>query len=48
MGDGRVEKSPAIGERGQAAISLRPDTDDAGSWLLTGFKSVRPLEKLIQ
>ena len=27
MGDGRAEGSSAIGDRGQAAISLTPDTD---------------------
>ena len=27
MGDGRAEGSSAIGEGGQAAISLMPDTD---------------------
>ena len=27
MGDGRAEASSAIGDRGQAAISLMPDTD---------------------
>ena len=27
MGDGRAEGSSAIGDRGQAAISLMPETD---------------------
>ena len=31
MGDGRAEGSSAIGDRGQAAISLRPDIDGTGS-----------------
>ena len=31
MGDGRAEGSSAIGDRGQAAISLTPDVDDTGS-----------------
>ena len=31
MGDGRAVGSPAIGDRGQAAISLRPDIDGTGS-----------------
>ena len=30
MGDGRAEGSSAIGDRGQAAISLRPDVDGTG------------------
>ena len=35
MGDGRAEESSAAGEGGQAAMSLRPDADGAGSgsWL---------------
>ena len=48
MGDGRAEGSSAIGDGGQATISLMPDTDGACSWLLAGFKSVHPLEKIIQ
>ena len=31
MGDGRAEGSSAIGDRGQAAISLTPDVDGTGS-----------------
>ena len=31
MGDGRAEAWSAIGGRGQAAMSLMPDTDDTGS-----------------
>ena len=31
MGDGRTEGSSAIGDGGQAAISLTPDVDGTGS-----------------
>ena len=31
MGDGRAEGSSAIGEGGQAAISLAPDVDGPGT-----------------
>ena len=31
MGDGRAEGSSAIGDGGQAAISLMPDFDGTGS-----------------
>ena len=31
MGDGRDEGSSAIGDGGQAAVSLRPDVDGTGS-----------------
>ena len=31
MGDGRAERSSAIGDGGQAAISVTPDVDDTGS-----------------
>ena len=31
MGDGRAEGSSAIGDGGQTAISLTPDTDGTGS-----------------
>ena len=31
MGDGRAEGSSAIGDGGQAAISLMPDVDGTGS-----------------
>ena len=31
MGDGRAEGSSAIGDGGQAAISLTPDVDATGS-----------------
>ena len=31
MGDGRAEGSSAIGDGGQAAISLMPDVDGIGS-----------------
>ena len=27
MGDGGAERSSAVGDRGQAAVSLTPDTD---------------------
>ena len=30
MGDGGAERSSAIGDRGQAAISLTPDLDGTG------------------
>ena len=31
MGDGRAERSSAIGDGGQAAVSLMPDVDGTGS-----------------
>ena len=31
MGDGRAEGSSAIGDGGQAAVPLTPDTDGRGS-----------------
>ena len=31
MGESRVERSSAIGDRGQAAISLSPEVDGTGS-----------------
>ena len=31
VGDGKAEGSPAIGDEGQAAVSLTPDVDGAGS-----------------
>ena len=34
MGDGRAEGSSAIGDGGQAAISLTPDLDGTGSGAL--------------
>ena len=34
MGDGRVEGSSAIGDGGQAAVSLTPDVDGTGSGFL--------------
>ena len=43
MGDGRAEGSSATGDRGQAAVSLTPDTDGARSGYLPD--SVHPLEK---
>ena len=36
MGDGRAEGSSAIGDGGQAAISLMPDADGIGSDSLLG------------
>ena len=44
MEDGRAEGSSAIGDGGQAAISLMPDVEGTGS----GFNSIYPLEKTIQ
>ena len=35
MGDGRAEGPSAIGDRGQAAISLMPDVDGSGLLLET-------------
>ena len=32
MGDGRAEGSLAIGDRGYAAVSFRPDLDGTGSF----------------
>ena len=37
MGDGRAEGSSAVGDGGQAAISLMPDVDDTGSGFLLGW-----------
>ena len=31
MGDGGAEGLPAVGDGGQAAVSLRPNTDGTGS-----------------
>ena len=31
MGDGKAEGSSAVGDRGKAAISLRPEVDGTGS-----------------
>ena len=31
VGNGRAEGRSAIGDRGQAAVSLMPDIDDTGS-----------------
>ena len=38
MRDGRAEESSAIGDRGQAAISLTPDVDGTGSGSLPELK----------
>ena len=46
MGDGRAEGSSAIGDGGQAAISLTPDVDGTGSGSL--LDSIYLLEKAIQ
>ena len=45
MGDGRAEGSSAIGDGGQAAISLMPDT--VGITTSTTFKSQKFLAKLL-
>ena len=41
MGDGRAEGSSAIGDRGQAAVSLTPDVDGTGSGSLLYHNSVK-------
>ena len=49
MGDGRAERSSAIGDGGNAAVSLMPDVDGTGSGsFLAGFISIYPLVKTIQ
>ena len=49
VGDGRAEGSSAIGDGGNAAISLTPDVDGTGSGsFLGGFISIYPLVKTIQ
>ena len=40
MGDGRAEGSSAVGDGGQAAISLTPDVDGTVFWFLAGFNSI--------
>ena len=45
MGDGRAEGLSAIGDRGQAAISLTPDVDGTGSDSLLGSILSTPLKK---
>ena len=45
MGDGRAEGSSAIGDGGQAAISLMPDVDDTGSGSLLDSILPTVLEK---
>ena len=37
MGDGRGEGLSAVGDRGQAAISLIPDVDGNASMLISEF-----------
>ena len=43
MGDGRAEGSSAIGNGGQAAISLMPDVDGTGSGSLLEPAAHSPL-----
>ena len=44
MGDGKAEGPSAIGEEGQAAISLMPDVDSTGSGsLLDSVLSIKIL-----
>ena len=45
MRDGRAEGSSAIGDGGQAAISLIPDFGQPRFWFLAGLNSIYPLEK---
>ena len=46
MTDGRAEGSPAIGDGGEAAITLTPDTERTRQpWFLAGFNSIYPLGK---
>ena len=45
MGDGRAEGSSAIGDGGQAAISLTPDIDGTGSGSVLDSILSTPLEK---
>ena len=46
MGDGKAEGSSAIGDGGQAAMSLTPDVDVTGSGS-AGFSSTCPLENTV-
>ena len=47
MGDGRAEGSLAIGDGGQAAVSLTPDVDSIGSSsLLDSIPSTLLKEKI--
>ena len=48
MGDGRAEGSSATGDRGQAVMSLTPDTDGTGSGYLLDSILSTSLEKMIQ
>ena len=48
MGDGRAEGSSAIGDGGQAAISLMPDVDGTGSGFLLDSILSTLLKKAIQ
>ena len=45
MGGGRAEGSSAVGDGGQAAISLTPDVDGTGSGSLLGSILSALLEK---
>ena len=48
MGDGRAEGTSAIGDGGQAAISLTPDVDGTGSGSLLDSILSTLLKKMIQ
>ena len=48
VGDGTAEGSSAIGEGGQAAISLMPDADGTGSGSLLDSVLSTLLRKMIQ
>ena len=48
MGDGAAEGSPAIGDGGQAEISLTPDVDGTGSGSLLDSVLSSRLKKMIQ
>ena len=48
MGDGRAEGSSAIGDGGQAAISLVPDVDSMGSGSLLASVLPSLLKQTIQ
>ena len=48
MGDGRAEGSSAIGDGGQAAISLTPDFASMGSGSLLNSNLSTLLEQMIQ
>ena len=48
MGESRAERSSAIGDRGQAAISLSPEVDGTGSGSLLDSILSTLLKKKIQ